>query len=125
MERKIFFCKNCGSTFSGNADIASNCPNCKTPLVETDIIKTAWDGYSKEEKDELREALKKKYSNNISANDAKDQILHGSSSDNLLNNMSKDVKQIAHDIHFMATVLMIYLIISGIIGIIIIAQMFS
>ncbi len=124
MERKIFYCKQCGQTFSDNAGNQPECPNCRIGLIETEIYKPTWDNYTKEEKDEIRATLKEKYSVDKSASALKEQLLQGSPSNDLLSGMARDIKQIAHDIHFMYIVLAVYVVLT-VLGILIIMGQLS
>lgn len=46
----IFYCKDCGRTYSGMFNDGRRCANCRGELVETDITTEKWRGLSEAEK---------------------------------------------------------------------------
>lgn len=58
MLKKMFYCENCNSMWSGNEGDNMLCPDCKTPLVLTDIDLLEWRRKTQSEKDAIKYDLK-------------------------------------------------------------------
>ena len=54
MARMIFFCEKCRSTYGADSGTKNNCPDCKVPLVETEITSDFWRSLSNAQKEQHR-----------------------------------------------------------------------
>ena len=54
----MFYCEKCNSMWSGNDKDNMLCPDCKTPLVLTDIDVLEWRKKTQEEKDAIKSKIK-------------------------------------------------------------------
>lgn len=55
MARMIFFCEKCRSTYSSDSGTKNDCPDCKVPLVETEITSDFWRSLSSVQKEQHRD----------------------------------------------------------------------
>ena len=97
MNKYMFYCKRCESAYSGGLNQTSfcKCPECGTEMLPMMITKDEWNRKSKDEKDELKGNLKEKdKTTNF-------KIEHF---------MADDIHQIREDIHFMKTVLYVFVV---------------
>lgn len=104
--RKIYYCRNCGSTYSDEEDASPSCPQCGIPLMRTQFTADEWQRKSEDEKTIARDVLAK-----ASVVSAANVIEEDPS-------WKKDIRQMRDDIHFMKTILEIWvtLIILGILA---------
>lgn len=86
---KIFYCKKCDSTWSAKPSDNLLCPDCKSPLIQTDISAEEWRTKSDEQKYAIKIRLKEE--------SAKSDLINDKSNTYLEN--------IAKDVHYMKTVL--------------------
>ncbi len=96
--RKIFYCKECESTYSDEDYKAPTCPTCNIMLLSTDFTESTWNTMSKEEKSKAK----------VNMSDIPIDVKTYERSENIY--MKTDIHNIAKDIHFIKTVVLIYCI---------------
>lgn len=62
MARMIFFCKKCNSTYGADSGTKNDCPDCKVPLIETEITSDYWRTLPDIQKEKERKRLSLEYS---------------------------------------------------------------
>ena len=75
----IYFCPQCGKTFSGISDKKNdNCPNCNCLMLETSILRDEWQNYSDDKKEQLRRAFAEgQYSRKATSTNSPSSIVGG------------------------------------------------
>ncbi len=94
--KKIFYCKKCNSTWSGEDSQILYCPDCNTPMIQTNISAEEWRTKSDEQKEAIKNELKEI---DVETNQLTDPSI-------------AYLKSIAKDVHFMRSVLDIVIVIS-------------
>ena len=58
MLKKMFYCENCNSMWSGNEGDNMLCPDCKTPLELTNVDLLDWRKKTQSEKDAIKSEIR-------------------------------------------------------------------
>ena len=96
-DRSMYFCPSCRSTFGGTAGVNSyKCSDCGTPLVPMNISEDEWNTKTDAQKQELKEQFKSRVLSDDAFRSA------------VLNHLSS----IGHDLHFIKTVILIWVILT-------------
>lgn len=55
----IFYCSSCGSTYSGETNVNTKCPDCNVFTVETTILRDDWRKFTQDRKEQMKELFSK------------------------------------------------------------------
>jgi len=96
-DRSMYFCPSCRSTFGGTAGVNSyRCSDCGTPLSPMNISEDEWNTKTDAQKQELKE--------NFRSRQFSDDAFRSA----MLNHLSS----IKNDLHFIKTVILIWVILT-------------
>ncbi len=122
-KKVIYFCPNCGKTYSGDPGNEMACKSCKSWLQQTNVPVLQWREYTDDKKAEMKKAWKKK------DDYLSDEIFTGdevsmNSEQSMLRQVIREMRAansrldtLAHDLHFIYTLVLIQFILGLILGI--------